>query len=43
MGDINDFESADKLLAYAGLDPSVYQSGKYDANQNTISKEDQNT
>ena len=38
IGDINDFESADKLLAYAGLDPSVYQSGKYDANQNTISK-----
>lgn len=38
IGDINDFESADKLLAYAGLDPSVYQSGKYEANQNTISK-----
>ncbi len=38
IGDINDFDSADKLLAYAGLDPSVYQSGKYDANQNTISK-----
>ena len=38
IGDINNFESADKLLAYAGLDPSVYQSGKYDANQLTISK-----
>lgn len=38
IGNINDFESADKLLAYAGLDPSVYQSGKYDANHNTISK-----
>lgn len=38
IGDIDDFESADKLLAYAGLDPSVYQSGKYDSNQNTISK-----
>ena len=38
IGDINNFESADKLLAYAGLDPSVYQSGKYDASQNTISK-----
>lgn len=38
IGDINDFDSADKLLAYCGLDPSVYQSGKYDATQNTISK-----
>ncbi len=38
IGDINTFKSADKLLAYAGLDPSVYQSGKYDASHNTISK-----
>lgn len=29
IGDINRFESDDQLLAYAGLDPSVYQSGNY--------------
>lgn len=28
IGDIHRFESPCKLLAYAGLDPSVYQSGK---------------
>ncbi|MDD3999449.1 MAG: transposase, partial [Bacilli bacterium] len=38
IGDINNFASANSLLAYAGLDPSVYQSGKYDASKNTISK-----
>ena len=27
IGNINKFSSADKLLAFAGLDPSVYQSG----------------
>lgn len=32
IGDINRFNSDDQLLAYAGLDPSVYQSGKYDGN-----------
>ncbi len=32
IGDINRFRSDDELLAYAGLDPSVYQSGKYEGN-----------
>lgn len=32
IGNINKFSSADKLLAFAGLDPSVYQSGQYEAN-----------
>lgn len=32
IGDITKFSSADKLLAFAGLDPSVYQSGQYEAN-----------
>lgn len=30
IGDINRFKSDDALLAYAGLDPSVYQSGNYE-------------
>lgn len=34
---INNFSSADKLLAFAGLDPSVFQSGQFEANL-TISK-----
>jgi len=38
IGDINSFSSSDKLLAYCGLDPSVYQSGKFDASNTTISK-----
>ena len=29
IGDINRFSNANKLLAFAGLDPSVYQSGKF--------------
>lgn len=29
IGDIRSFESPDKLLAFAGLDPSIYQSGKF--------------
>jgi len=29
IGDIKRFESCRKLIAYAGLDPTVYQSGKY--------------
>ena len=28
VGDFSDFESADKILAYAGLSPSIYQSGQ---------------
>ena len=32
IGDINRFKNDAELLAYAGLDPSVYQSGKYEGN-----------
>ena len=28
VGDFSNFESADKILAYAGLSPSTYQSGQ---------------
>ena len=38
IGDVSRFKSPDKLLAFAGLDPAVYQSGNYDANKLTISK-----
>ena len=31
VGDFSRFDSADKLLAYAGLSPSTYQSGKLNA------------
>lgn len=36
IGDIHRFESPCKLLAYAGLDPSVYQSGKFNASHSII-------
>ena len=32
IGDFSRFDSPDKLLAYAGLSPSTYQSGKLNAN-----------
>lgn len=38
IGDIHRFESPCKLLAYAGLDPSVYQSGKFNASNTRMSK-----
>lgn len=38
IGDISRFSSADKLLAYAGLDPSVKQSGEFKSSQNRMSK-----
>ena len=38
IGDITRFSSADRLLAYAGLDPSVKQSGEFKSNQNRMSK-----
>ena len=28
VGDFSRFDSADKLLAYAGMSPSIYQSGQ---------------
>jgi transposase len=32
IGDVNRFKTDDALLAFAGLDPSVYQSGNYEGN-----------
>jgi transposase len=38
IGDINRFSSPGKLLAFAGLDPSVYQSGNFQAKHTRMSK-----
>lgn len=38
IGDIERFASPDKLLAFAGLDPSTFQSGKFTADYTPISK-----
>ena len=38
IGDINNFPSPSKLQAFAGLDPSTYQSGKYTASSATMVK-----
>lgn len=38
IGDIHRFSSPSKLLAYAGLDPSVYQSGNFQAKKTRMSK-----
>ncbi|MBI4759122.1 MAG: IS110 family transposase [Chloroflexi bacterium] len=38
IGDINRFASPDKLVAYAGLDPSVYETGEFVAKHAHISK-----
>ena len=38
IGDIHRFSGSNKLLAYAGLDPSVYQSGNFQAKKTRISK-----
>ena len=38
IGDIHRFSSPNKLLAFAGLDPSVYQSGNYSARRTRMSK-----
>ncbi len=38
IGDITRFKSADKLAAFAGIDPSVKQSGEYTSPKNRISK-----
>lgn len=38
IGDISRFSSPTKLLAYAGLDPSVKQSGNFNASNTKISK-----
>ncbi len=38
IGDINRFSNASKLVAYAGLDASVSQSGEYESTTNKMSK-----
>ena len=38
IGNISNFKNADSLLAYAGLDPKVYESGKFKAKSTPISK-----
>ncbi len=38
IGDINRFEKTCQFLAYAGLDPSVYQSGNFTAARTRMSK-----
>ena len=38
IGDIHRFPTPGKLLAFAGLDPSVYQSGNYQAKKTRMSK-----
>jgi len=38
IGDINRFANPAKLLAYSGLDPSVYQSGQYNATHTRMVK-----
>lgn len=38
IGDISRFNSPSALVAYAGLDPIVYESGKFKAKRVTISK-----
>ena len=38
IGDINRFDNPSKLVAYAGLDSSVFQCGEYDAPSGHLSK-----
>ena len=38
IGDISRFSTVKKLVAFAGLDPSVYESGKFKSSHNKISK-----
>lgn len=38
IGDVRRFESEDKLVAYAGIDASVYQSGQFQAGSMHMSK-----
>jgi hypothetical protein len=39
IGDASQFETPKQLVAYAGLDPGVYSSGKFTASRNHIRKE----
>jgi len=38
IGDVNRFDSVEKLVAYAGIDPSVYQTGQFRASEAHMSK-----
>ncbi|MEG2798772.1 MAG: IS110 family transposase [Erysipelotrichaceae bacterium] len=38
IGDFGNFSSAAKIIALAGIDPAVYQSGNYNAERTSISK-----
>lgn len=38
IGDFSNFESADKILAYAGMSPSTYQSGQFTSNYSHMEK-----
>lgn len=38
IGDIHRFDSPDKLVAYAGIDATVYQSGEFEAAETHMSK-----
>jgi len=38
IGDINRFESPEKLAAFAGIDPTVYNSGKFTGSRMVMSK-----
>ena len=38
IGDFNRFDSADRLLAYAGMSPSTYQSGQLDGSHSHMEK-----
>jgi len=42
IGDVKFFINAKKLIAFAGLDPSVFESGTYKASKNRISKRGSN-
>jgi len=38
IGDIQRFDTLKQLVAYAGIDPAVYQSGQFEAKQTRMSK-----
>jgi transposase len=38
IGDVHRFDSVDKLVAYAGIDPTVYQTGQFMASEAHMSK-----
>ncbi|MFC2031309.1 IS110 family transposase [Chloroflexota bacterium] len=38
IGDVHRFDTVDKLVAYAGIDPTVYQTGQFKASEAHMSK-----